>query len=149
MYVQRNRRSTVGALHANFTTGSNVKKKKKIICNQTGGTYNCDVSTGQCYCTASNDERWCVHHACMFEEAVQCSKDCMTSRVCCSCGCSSRHVTSLGRGGGDDGVLALQSYDTANPSKVTGPAYPVMYHTHIHTPTPVCIPVCIFYIICV
>ena len=46
------------ALHRNFTTGKNAKKKKKIICNQTGGTYNCDVTTGECYCTASNDERW-------------------------------------------------------------------------------------------
>lgn len=50
--------ASLWALHANFTTGKNAKKKKKIICNQTGGTYNCDLTTGQCYCTASNDERW-------------------------------------------------------------------------------------------
>jgi hypothetical protein len=70
--------ASLWALHTNFTTGKNSKKKKKIICNQTGGTYNCDVKTGECYCTASNDERW---------------------------------------GGGDDGVAALQTYDTAHPNK--------------------------------
>lgn len=50
--------SSLWALHRNFTTGKNAKKKKKIICNQFGGTFNCDVTTGECYCTASNDERW-------------------------------------------------------------------------------------------
>lgn len=70
--------ASLWALHANFTTGRNAKRKKKIICNQTGGTFNCDKTTGECYCTASNDERW---------------------------------------GGGSDGVLALQTYDAAYPSK--------------------------------
>jgi hypothetical protein len=46
------------ALHQNFTTGRNAGKKKKIICNRTGSTYNCDAKTGSCYCSASNDERW-------------------------------------------------------------------------------------------
>ena len=50
--------ASLWALHKNFTTGKNAGKKKKIICNQTGGTYNCDVATGACYCTASNAERW-------------------------------------------------------------------------------------------
>eukprot|EP01051_Picozoa_sp_SAG22_P015412 SAG22_NODE_2009_length_3150_cov_3.039331_2_plen_248_part_00 len=51
--------ASLWALHRNFTTGKNSgRKKKKIICNQTGGTYNCEVATGECYCTASNDERW-------------------------------------------------------------------------------------------
>ena len=50
--------ASLWALHKNFTTGKNAGKKKKIICNQTGGTFNCDVTTGECYCTASNEERW-------------------------------------------------------------------------------------------
>eukprot|EP01052_Picozoa_sp_SAG31_P045679 SAG31_NODE_8439_length_1452_cov_1.906874_1_plen_330_part_01 len=50
--------ASLWALHKNFTTGRAAKKKKRIICNRTGSTYNCDVVTGECYCTASNDERW-------------------------------------------------------------------------------------------
>ena len=46
------------ALHKNFTTGKNAGKKKKIICNLTGGTFNCDTTTQQCICSASNSERW-------------------------------------------------------------------------------------------
>ena len=50
--------NSLWALHHNFTQGLNAKKKKKIVCNQAGGTYNCDIKTGECYSTASNDERW-------------------------------------------------------------------------------------------
>ena len=46
------------ALHKNFTTGKNAQKPKKIICNRTGQTYDCDEKTKTCYCSASNDERW-------------------------------------------------------------------------------------------
>eukprot|EP00040_Diaphanoeca_grandis_P001535 m.276018 g.276018 ORF g.276018 m.276018 type:complete len:417 (-) comp122007_c0_seq1:25-1275(-) len=49
--------ASLWALHNNFTTGENAKKPKKIICNQTGGTYSCKKG-GKCFCSASNDERW-------------------------------------------------------------------------------------------
>ena len=50
--------ASLWALYHNFTAPSRGEKKKKIICNRTGGTFNCDIKTGTCYCTASNDERW-------------------------------------------------------------------------------------------
>ena len=40
-------------------THTHIYSQKKIVCNRTGSTFNCDVKKGaQCYCTASNEERW-------------------------------------------------------------------------------------------